>query len=176
MVLDVEFAVIERFPAAVTNTWHHERPTRADYAAHKQSLYQGPGPLKSRDLTDPSSGKEAVQKTFVYVDSVGKECRKALTVDFNQSHKGARFDTVSPILRQSVLDWFARRDKNLKLVHESTDDAKLGEVRMLFQGEAKRVRFKIRFDASFTITGQSRDSQCFLKTVNVSVDPRDFST
>ncbi len=126
-------------------------------------------------MTDPSSGKESVQKTFVYVDSVGKECRKALTTDFGQSHKGVRFDAVSQMLQQGVLDWFVRRDRNLKLVHESTDDSRLGEVRMLFKGEAKRVRFKIRFDASFTLTGQSRDSQCFLKAVNVSVDPRDFS-
>ncbi len=126
-------------------------------------------------MTDTLSGKETVQKTVVYVDSVGKECRKALTADFNQSHKGARFEAVSQLLRQGVLDWFSRRDRNLKLVHESTDDGKLGEVRMLFQGEAKKVRFKIRFDASFTLTSQSRDSHCFLKGVNVSVDPRDFS-
>ncbi len=126
-------------------------------------------------MTDTLSGRAIVQKTFVYVDSLGKECRKALTADFNKSHKGARFDTISQLLRQGVLDWFARRDRNLSLVHGSTDDGKLGEVRMLFQGEAKRVSFKIRFDASFTISGQSRDSQCFLKGVNVSVDPRDFS-
>jgi len=126
-------------------------------------------------LTDTLSGKSMVQKTFVYVDSVGKECRKALTVDFGQSHKGVRFDAVSQLLRQAVLDWFARRDRNLKLVHESTDDRRLGEVRIVFQGEAGKVHFRIRFDASFTLAGQLRDSQCFLKGVNVSVDSRDFS-
>ncbi len=50
MVLDVELAVIERFPAPVTNMWHHEPPNRADYATHKQSLYLSPERLKSRDI------------------------------------------------------------------------------------------------------------------------------
>ena len=126
-------------------------------------------------MTDVSTGREVVQKTFAYVESVAKESRKALTSEFGQSHKGIDFNTASQILRQSLLDWFSRRDKSLRLVHETTSQGRLGEVRMVFHGETKKVHFKVYLHAVFTVAGQSAESPCFLKEVNVFVDPREFS-
>ena len=126
-------------------------------------------------LTDTQTGKEVVQKTVTYLESVSKESRKALTSEFSQDHKGIALSAVSPLLRQSLVDWFSRRDQNLKITHESTSKGRLGEVRMVFQGETKKVRFKVHLHATFTVNGQSEESPSFLREVNVFVDPREFS-
>ncbi len=126
-------------------------------------------------MTDVLKGKEVLQKTFAYVENVTKESRKALTSEFSQSRKGIEFNSAPQILLQSVLDWFSRRDKSLKLVHETTSQGRLGEVRMVFYGETKTVHFKVHLHAVFTVTGQSPDSPCFLKEMNLFVDPREFS-
>jgi hypothetical protein len=126
-------------------------------------------------VTDIQTGKEVVQKTVTYLENVSKESRKALTSEFNQDHKGVAMSAVSPLLRQSLLDWFSRRDQNLKITHESTSKGRLGEVRMVFQGETKKVRFKVHLHATFAVNGQSEDSPSFLREVNVFVDPREFS-
>lgn len=126
-------------------------------------------------MTDIQTGKEVMQKTVTYLESVSKESRKALTSEFNQDHKGVALSTIGPLLRQSLLDWFSRRDQNLKITHESTSKGRLGEVRMVFQGETKKVRFKVHLHATFTVNGQSEESPSFLREVNVFVDPREFS-
>ncbi len=127
-------------------------------------------------MTDMQTGKEVVQKTIAYLENVSKESRKALTGEFNQKHKGVSFSAASPLLRQSLIDWFSRRDSNLKVTHETTSKGKLGEVRMVFLGETKKVRFKVHLHATFTVNGQSEESPSFLREVNVFVDPREFST
>ena len=126
-------------------------------------------------MTDVLKGKEVLQKTFAFIENVTKESRKALTSEFSQNHKGIEFNLAPQILRQSVLDWFSRRDKSIKLVHETTSQGRPGEVRMVFHGETKTVHFKVHLHAMFTVTGQSSKSPCFLKEVNVLVDPREFS-
>lgn len=126
-------------------------------------------------MTDVQTGKEVVQKTVTYLESVSKESRKALTSEFNQDHKGVALSDAGPLLRQSLLDWFSRRDQNLKITHESTSKGRLGEVRMVFQGETKKVRFKVHLHATFTVNGKSEESPSFLREVNVFVDPREFS-
>jgi len=80
------------------------------------------------------------------------------------------------ILRQTVLDWFPRRDPMLKLVHEKTSQGKPGDVRMDFRGETKAVRFKVHLHAVFAVNGQSPNSPSFLKEVNLLVDAREFSS
>ncbi len=126
-------------------------------------------------MTDIQTGKEVVQKTVTYLENVSKESRKALTSEFNQDHKGVALSAATPLLRQSLLDWFSRRDQNLKITHESTSKGRLGEVRMVFQGETKKVRFKVHLHATFAVNSQSEDSPAFLREVNVFVDPREFS-
>ncbi len=126
-------------------------------------------------MTDILTGKEIVQKAFAYVDTISKESRKALTTEFNQKYKGTKFSMTSGILRQSMLDWFARRDKNVRLSHEETNDSELGEVRMTFQGETKKVHFRVHLNAAFSMSGETTESPCYLKTLNVFVDPREFS-
>ncbi len=121
-------------------------------------------------MTDAPTGKEDVQRLMAYAESLAKESRKALTVEFNQKHKGIPFNTADKILRDSLLTWFGRRDKNIKITPETTNSSKLGEVRSVFAGETKRVRFKLHASAMFAISGGSPESPCYLKELNVTVD------
>jgi hypothetical protein len=120
-------------------------------------------------------GSQVLQKTFTYIENVTKESRKALMEDFGQKHKGIALNSASDTLRQSVLDWFPRRDPMLKLFHEKTTQGRPGDVRMDFRGETKTVHFKVHLHAVFAVNGQAPDSPSFLKEVNLSVDPREFS-
>lgn len=95
--------------------------------------------------------------------------------EFNQKHKGIALNSAPDILRQSVLAWFPKRDPMLKIAHEKTTQGRPGEVRIDFRGETKAVRFKVHLHAVFAVNGQSPDSPAFLKDVNLSVDPREFS-
>ena len=123
-------------------------------------------------MTDKLAGKDDSQRLLGYVESVAKESRKALTLEFNEKHKGIPFNTTGQILRDSLVAWFGRRDKNLKISPETISSAKLGEVRAVFGGETKSVRFKVRADATFSLAGVSADSPCYLRELNVSIDRR----
>jgi predicted amino acid dehydrogenase len=121
-------------------------------------------------MTDKLAGKDDSQRLLGYVETVAKESRKALTIEFNEKHKGIPFNTTAKVLSDSLIAWFSRRDKNLKIKAESAADAKLGEVRAVFSGETKNVRFRVRADATFSLSGGLVDSPSYLKELNVSID------
>ncbi len=120
-------------------------------------------------MTDQLTGKEDAQRILAYIESIAKESRKALTIEFNQKHKGIPFNSAPEVLRDSLLAWFSRRDKNVRLTLETTNSARPGEVRSVFTGETKKVQFKVRADAMFTMAG-SAESPCYLKELNVTID------
>ena len=125
-------------------------------------------------MTDTQGGKEAAKKTFGYIELLTKEARKAMTGEFNQKHKGAGFGKIPEILSKITIDWFTKRDKNIRLTLQSTPEAKNGQVRMIFNGDSKSAHFKMRLDATFSVSGQSPDSPAYLKDLNFAVDSRDF--
>ena len=129
---------------------------------------------KTRRLTDQLTGKEDEQRILDYAESVAKESRKALTVEFNQKHKGIPFKATSQVLKESLLTWYLRRDKNLKITFESEQSPRLGELREVFVGETKRVKFKVHADATFSVTGSTLESPCYLRELNVTIDKRAF--
>jgi len=53
--------------------------------------YEGFG--ASFPMTDKLAGKDDSQRLLGYVESVAKESRKALTLEFNEKHKGIPFNT-----------------------------------------------------------------------------------
>src|SRR2546428_14104703 len=95
--------------------------------------------------------------------------------EFSQKHKGIGLNSASDILRQTVLDWFSRRDKTFKLVHEKTSQGKPGDVRMDFLGGSKTVPFKVHLHAVFADNGQSPGSPAFLQEVNFLIASSDIS-
>src|SRR5439155_22146893 len=86
-------------------------------------------------MTDKLAGKDDSQRLLGYVESVAKESRKALTLEFNEKHKGIPFNKTGYILCDSLISWFGRRDKNINIIAESVNIAKQGELRAVFGGE-----------------------------------------
>lgn len=119
-------------------------------------------------MTDALTGKQDAQRILAYAESIAKESRKALTIEFNQKHKGIPFNTTSKVLQDSLISWFSRRDKNVK-VSPGPVTTRPGEVRAVFAGEAKSVGFEIHADAMFATTGTDPTAPCYLKELNVSI-------
>ncbi len=127
------------------------------------------GPWRSLSTTDALSKQADSQRIMVYAEVLAKESRKALTAEFNEKHKGMPFNTTPSLLRDSLLAWFARRDKTLRVTSETAAAGTLGEVRASFRCNAKNMSFKILAHAKFTLSGGSAVSPCYLKELNVTV-------
>jgi hypothetical protein len=131
--------------------------------------------LEGKSMTDTPSGRELVEKTFVYLTALSKECRKRVASSFEQQHKGLRFDQVEPTLRTEILSWFKGRDRNLKIQHERSVSGRPGEIMMIYAGASRDARFKFHVDSVFTLSGSEAASPSYLKSMNVYVDKRDFT-
>jgi len=126
-------------------------------------------------MTDTPSGRELIEKTFVYMTALAKECRKGVTASFEQRHKGVSFDQVEPNLRMEISAWFKDRDRNLKIQHEKSITGRPGEIMMTYVGTSKDAHFKFHVDTVFTLAGSAPASPSYLKSMNVYVDKRDFT-
>src|SRR5437879_13464188 len=93
---------------------------------------------------------------------------------YTHMHKGAWSVKSPAILSQITTYWFIKRDKNLPLPLQSTPESNNGQVRMIFNGDSKSAHFKMRLDATFSVSGESPDSPAYLKDLNFAVDSRDF--
>lgn len=125
-------------------------------------------------MTDTPSSRELVEKAFVYMTSLSRECRKTLSANFEQAHKGISFDSVEPTMRKEIESWFTERDRNIKIRHEKSVTGRPGEIMMTYAGENKDAHFKFHVAALFTLAGSAGNSPSYLKNLNVNVDKRDF--
>jgi hypothetical protein len=126
-------------------------------------------------LTDAPSGRELVEKAYVYMSTLSRECRKGLTNKFEQEDRGLPFGSVEPTLRKEVEAWFAGRDRNISVRHESSSRGRPGEILLTYSGANKDAHFKFRIDAQFTVAGSGDNAPAYLKSLNVNVDKRDFT-
>ena len=124
-------------------------------------------------MTDALTGRELVEKTFAYMTNLSKECRKALTSSF-EKNKGMPFDAVEPNMRKEIESWFAGRDKSISVKFEKSSGGRPGEIQMTYSGANRGAHFKFTVDAIFTLTNQNVNSPCYVKSINVNVDKRDF--
>ena len=125
-------------------------------------------------MTDKLTGSDLVEKTFVYVASLTKECRKALTAKFEREHRGIPFDSVEAVMRREVESWFTARDRKIKLNHAQSATGKPGEISVVFLGETKDAHFKININGFFTLVDSSAKSSAYLRSLPLGVDKRDF--
>jgi len=126
-------------------------------------------------VTDVKSGKELVEKAFVYMTNLTKECRRGVTAKFEQVHKGMPFDAVEPTMRKEIESWFAERDRNITLRHEKSSSGRPGEILMTYSGANKDAHFKFHVDGIFTLAGSASSAPSYLKSMNVYVDKREFT-
>jgi hypothetical protein len=126
-------------------------------------------------LTDVLSGRELVEKAFNYMTTLTKECRKVLTVQFQNKYKGVPFDSVEPTMRQEIESWFAKRDKNITVKHEKSMNGRPGELLVTYSGETKDAHFKFHVNSLFTLAGSSKNAPSYLRDMNIYVDKREFT-
>jgi len=126
-------------------------------------------------VTDVKSGPELVEKAFIYITNLSKECRKALTAKFGQAYKGISFDSLEPTMRKEIESWFAERDRNISIKYEKSSTGKLGEILMTYAGTTKGAHFRFHVDGLFTVAGASSNAPSYVKNINVTVDKRDFT-
>lgn len=126
-------------------------------------------------MTDVKSGPELVEKAFVYMSNLSRECRKALTAKFGQAYKGIPFGSVEPAMRKEIESWFTERDKNVTVKHEQSSTGKPGEIMMTYSGATKDAHFKFHVDGLFTVTGSDLSAPTYVKNINVTVDKREFA-
>ena len=126
-------------------------------------------------MTDKLSGPELVEKTFVYMASLAKEYRKALTTKFEREHKGIPFESVEEALRKETETWFNSRDKNIRLNLEKSSTGKPGEVLITYSGATKDAHFKMHVNGIFTLAGASSKASSYLKSLNLNIDKREFT-
>jgi hypothetical protein len=126
-------------------------------------------------MTDVKSGPELVEKAFVYMSNLSRECRKALTAKFGQAYKGIPFGSIEPAMRKEIESWFTDRDKNLTVKHEQSSTGKPGEIMMTYSGATKDAHFKFYVDGLFAVTGAAPDAPTYVKNINITVDKRDFT-
>jgi hypothetical protein len=126
-------------------------------------------------MTDVKSGPELVEKSFIYMTNLSKECRKALTAKFGQVYKGISFDSLESTMRKEIESWFAERDKNISIKHEKSTIGKPGEILMTYEGATKDAHFKFHIDGVFTMVMGSSSSPSYVKNINITVDKRDFT-
>lgn len=126
-------------------------------------------------MTDVKSGPALVEKAFIYITNLSKECRKALTAKFGQVYKGISFDSLEPTMRKEIESWFAERDRNISIKYEKSSTGKLGEILMTYAGTTKDAHFRFHVDGLFTVAGASSNAPSYVKNINVTVDKRDFT-
>ena len=126
-------------------------------------------------MTDVKSGPELVEKAYVYMTGLSKECRKVLNTKFGQAYKGLAFDAIEPTMRKEIESWFAERDRNITVKHEKSTSGRPGEILMTYIGANKEAHFKFHVDGLFTLTGASSNAPSYVKNINISVDKRDFT-
>jgi lysine/ornithine N-monooxygenase len=126
-------------------------------------------------MTDVKSGPELVEKAYIYMTNLSKECRKALNAKFGQAYKGISFDTIEPTMRKEIESWFAERDRNITINHEKSSVGRPGEILMTYDGANKEAHFKFHVDGVFTLAGVSSNSPSYVKNINIIVDKRDFT-
>lgn len=125
-------------------------------------------------MTDKLAGSVLVERAFVYITALARECRKTLTMKFEREHKGIPFDSVDAVMRGEVEAWFTMRDRNVKLTHTKSTTGKSGEIQIIYSGATKGAHFKIQINGLFTLVGSSSKASSYLKSLSLNVDKRDF--
>ena len=126
-------------------------------------------------MTDKLTGTELVEKAFVYMTSLAKEYRKAVTTKFEREHKGIPFESAEAVIRKETEAWFNARDKNIRLNLEKSSIGKPGEILVNYSGTTKDAHFKMCVDGLFTLAGSSSKAPSYLKRLNLNIDKRDFT-
>lgn len=122
-------------------------------------------------MTDALTTKELVEKMYMYVDRLTKECRKDIMDDLTKE-RPANANDLARVVSNAMLEWFGRRDRYIRIMFDPrmVRDTPEPGIMMTFTGENKDTTFKFTLHITYYMAG----SVCYTKNININVDKRDF--
>ncbi|MEM0121362.1 MAG: hypothetical protein QW514_03670 [Thermoprotei archaeon] len=129
-------------------------------------------------MTDPLSAKELVEKTYLYVDRVVKECRKNLLPQILSQKKTLDEVEIGPYLGRTLEEWFNKRDRllNIKWQKQSVKLGSKNDVHLKFEGRNKDAVFTVNCDAELLpiMDPTTGAKKYYLKNVNIVAERSNF--
>ena len=123
-------------------------------------------------LTDQLKVKQLVEKTYLYLDRLTKECRRDIMEDLSKE-RPANANELARAVSNAMLEWFGRRDKYIRIMFDPrlVRDTPEPGIMMTFTGENKDVAFKFTSHTTYYMAG----NVCYTKNISINVDKRDFN-
>ena len=123
-------------------------------------------------LTDQLTVKQLVEKTYLYLDRLTKECRRDIMEDLSKE-RPANANELARAVSNAMLEWFGRRDKYIRIMFDPrlVRDTPEPGIMMTFTGENKDAAFKFTSHITYYMAG----NVCYTKNININVDKRDFN-
>lgn len=123
-------------------------------------------------MTDALTAKELVEKTYLYLDKLTKECRKDIMGDLSKE-RPANANELARVVSNAMLEWFGRRDRYIRIMFDprTIRDTPEPGIMMTFTGENKDVAFTFAAHVIYYIAG----NVCYTKNISINVDKRDFA-
>lgn len=129
-------------------------------------------------MTDPLSAKELVEKTYMYVDRVVKECRKNLLPQILSQKKPLKESEIGAYLGRTLEEWFAKRDKllNIRWQQQSVKLGSKNDIHLTLEGRNRDAVFTLNCDAEYLpITDpHTGEKKFYLKSVNITAERSNF--
>ncbi|MFH0749081.1 MAG: hypothetical protein V1915_04095 [Candidatus Bathyarchaeota archaeon] len=126
-------------------------------------------------MTDKLTGSAFIERSFIYLSTLARDCRKNLMLKFEREHKGIPFNSVETVLKKEVESWFMTRDKNISIDFSKSMIGKSGEILLIYSGATKDVHFKVQVDGRFTLGDTASDAPAYIKNLNIKIDKRDIT-
>lgn len=130
------------------------------------------------EVTDPLTGRQLVEKSYEYILKLTKECAKSLVDEFNATHRKFQPDSFHKEVSASIIQWFEKREKNVKLLLDSAGvmNQQPNVSHLKFKGSTRDAEFTMTGIATaFTLQGDQGKPLSFVKTLVFSVDKTNFA-
>ncbi len=128
-------------------------------------------------LTDPLTGKELVEKSYEYVEKLTRESARFLVEDFNTTHRKFDQKSYATEVGNSIVQWFAKRDKNIRLAVDSLNvvQQQPNNAHIKFKGATKDADFEMTATVgTFAVPMGDGRLLSFVKTLVFSVEKQNF--
>lgn len=123
-------------------------------------------------MTDQLTARQLVEKTYLYLDRLTKECRRDIMDDLSKE-RPANANELARVVSNAMLEWFGRRDRYIRIMFDPrlVRDTPEPGIMMTFTGENKDTAFKFTSHITYYTAG----SVCYTKNISINVDKRDFN-
>ncbi len=127
-------------------------------------------------MTDPQSAKELVEKAYIYIDRLTKECKKSLMPKFISEKRTGSIDELIQYSAHEVEAWFWARDRGLGLKANSALAKKgpRGDFHVILSGKNKDAKFELNFDVD-TVPNATTPDAYLIRNFNISAEKSKFS-